>query len=153
MYNEKKEEKWEFKRIEKYVERESSLLNKIGNPCQQFIEDKEYDTIIKDEKDSNNNSYSEYLMACLGYRHKDNGGENNRCLCEFVAKVKDKKVHQLIEEGVLPKDNIYKFLFLSIYQVRCNLFHGNKYMDGERDKRLVKEGATILKTFLNKWMD
>lgn len=38
-------------------------------------------------------------------------------------------------------------LFNAIYQVRCNLFHGNKaldYNDGSRDKNLVKQGGDVI---------
>lgn len=40
-------------------------------------------------------------------------------------------------------------LFESIYQVRCNLFHGNKSLNDERDKRLVAQGAEVIIGILN----
>ena len=43
--------------------------------------------------------------------------------------------------------NIQK-LFLNIYYVRCNLYHGSKAMDCGRDIALVKESAKVLEKFL-----
>lgn len=43
-------------------------------------------------------------------------------------------------------------LFLSIYQVRCNLFHGSKTMGSDRDNKLVEDGANLLGNFLEKWI-
>ena len=40
-------------------------------------------------------------------------------------------------------------LFLNIYQVRCNLFHGSKAMESSRDKNLVKESNIVLKHLLD----
>jgi len=39
-------------------------------------------------------------------------------------------------------------LFLRVYQVRCNLFHGEKNRGKPRDVKLVAESALILKAFL-----
>ena len=44
-------------------------------------------------------------------------------------------------------------LFLNIYQIRCNLYHGSKEMRGLRDKALVKEAADVLELFLNYVVD
>lgn len=44
--------------------------------------------------------------------------------------------------------NVQK-LFLNIYYVRCNLYHGSKAMYSDRDKALVKESAKVLKYFLD----
>lgn len=44
--------------------------------------------------------------------------------------------------------NIQK-LFLNIYYIRCNLYHGSKAMHSDRDKALVKESAAVLEYFLN----
>lgn len=39
-------------------------------------------------------------------------------------------------------------LLLSIYQVRCNLFHGSKRLYLDRDKRLVESSANIMEKYL-----
>ena len=41
-------------------------------------------------------------------------------------------------------------LFRAIYQVRCNLFHGNKSLGSERDTNLVKQGADVIIGILSK---
>ncbi|MBP5575753.1 MAG: hypothetical protein J6X67_03200 [Treponema sp.] len=47
-----------------------------------------------------------------------------------------------------PSKNVID-LFLNIYQVRCNLFHGSKAMETSRDKNLVKESNIVLKNLLD----
>lgn len=44
-------------------------------------------------------------------------------------------------------------IFLMIYQIRCNLFHGGKELYVDRNKKLVKEANEILKQFLEKYME
>ena len=46
-------------------------------------------------------------------------------------------------------DNIT--FFEAIYQVRCNLFHGNKLLSDERNQKLVEEGAAVILKVLNAW--
>ena len=43
-----------------------------------------------------------------------------------------------------------KSLFEAIYQVRCNLFHGNKALGDTRDQRLVGQGAGVIIAILTK---
>ncbi|QAT49557.1 hypothetical protein EQM14_07070 [Caproiciproducens sp. NJN-50] len=43
-------------------------------------------------------------------------------------------------------------LFLAIYQVRCNLFHGSKVMVSPRDQSLVADGAKVLEDFMKRWL-
>ena len=39
-------------------------------------------------------------------------------------------------------------LFLTIYQVRCNLFHGSKSLHIDRDIQLVRAASIILENYL-----
>ena len=41
-------------------------------------------------------------------------------------------------------------LFEAIYQVRCNLFHGNKCLGNPRDQRLAQQGADVIIRILAK---
>ena len=41
-------------------------------------------------------------------------------------------------------------LLLSVYQVRCNLFHGGKSPDDKRDLKLVESSAEIMNGYLEK---
>ena len=51
------------------------------------------------------------------------------------------------------KNNNPISIFMAIYQIRCNLFHGNKALEDSRNKQLVKEGAEILYKFLTKYIE
>ncbi len=39
-------------------------------------------------------------------------------------------------------------LLMSLYQVRCNLFHGSKCLHNDRDQRLVLASANILERYM-----
>lgn len=47
------------------------------------------------------------------------------------------------------RNNEVNELFLAIYQVRCNLFHGSKSLRNDRDMKLVENSAIILKNYLH----
>ena len=49
-------------------------------------------------------------------------------------------------EGLKKKD--YRCLLMTLYRVRCNLFHGSKSLLNERDQQLVRASAVILEGFL-----
>ena len=58
---------------------------------------------------------------------------------------------ELFEDIRYGRGNIGKratSLLLSIYQVRCNLFHGGKSPDNKRDLRLVESSAEIMNGYL-----
>ena len=44
-------------------------------------------------------------------------------------------------------------LFNAIYQVRCNLFHGDKLLGSDRDKRLAQQGADVIIKILSQMLD
>ena len=56
----------------------------------------------------------------------------------------------IIKKYILEEENQVIRLFLSIYQIRCNLFHGSKWMCSKRDTQLVKESADVLQDFLQR---
>jgi hypothetical protein len=43
-------------------------------------------------------------------------------------------------------------LILIIYQVRCNLFHGNKLFSSESDQIVVRTAANVLQQILSHWI-
>ena len=49
-------------------------------------------------------------------------------------------------QGLKKKD--YRCLLMTLYRVRCNLFHGSKSLLNERDQQLVRASAVILEGFL-----
>lgn len=50
----------------------------------------------------------------------------------------------LNQDVTYPVSNVRKGLFDAIYQVRCNLFHGNKCIGDPRDAKLVAQGSDVL---------
>ena len=48
------------------------------------------------------------------------------------------------------RDSDITSLFNAIYQVRCNLFHGNKFIGDLRDENLARQGAEVLIMLLSK---
>lgn len=50
------------------------------------------------------------------------------------------------------RNNDIVAIFMGIYQVRCNLFHGSK-KDYDRDKNLVVESCDLLEAFLSKYFE
>lgn len=59
------------------------------------------------------------------------------------------KVQHVHQESWPVEEGNYESLFKAIYQVRCNLFHGNKSLGDERDRQLVKQGAEVLIAILS----
>lgn len=59
----------------------------------------------------------------------------------------NKKSYKALEKNL--KEKNIETLILSVYQVRCNLFHGSKDMMNDRDHNLIKDGALILRIFLH----
>lgn len=44
-------------------------------------------------------------------------------------------------------------VFLRIFQIRNNLFHGSKDLNDKRDMPLIREANDVLKLFLNDYFD
>ena len=55
-----------------------------------------------------------------------------------------------LHDGLCNGDGLEKIqcLLLTIYQVRCNLFHGSKEPHDERDQKLVRSSATIMQGYM-----
>lgn len=79
----------------------------------------------------------------------------------IIKEVQEVRNGELIDnkyDNTIDIENIGDFqeidkLFMNIYQVRCNLFHGKKSMMMERDKGLVRESADVLQHFLNAYIN
>ena len=74
------------------------------------------------------------------------------CVAEYLnSPVMDERLGYKAKKWSTKKgDNIT--LFNAIYQVRCNLFHGNKLLSDERSQKLVREGADVILKVLNAFM-
>lgn len=46
----------------------------------------------------------------------------------------------------------FEALMLILYQVRCNLFHGNKLFSSESDQEVVMHAANVLESILGNWI-
>ena len=46
------------------------------------------------------------------------------------------------------KEHNVEALLMTLYQVRCNLFHGSKSLRVERDRELVRASANILEKYM-----
>lgn len=53
----------------------------------------------------------------------------------------------------LKRNNSIEALLLTIYQVRCNLFHGLKNIHRDRDIQLVRASAEIMEGYLKALLD
>lgn len=75
--------------------------------------------------------------------------EPTGCVSEYLnSPVIDERLgHNARKWSTKEGDNIT--LFKAIYQVRCNLFHGNKLLSDERNQKLVGEGAVVILKVLN----
>jgi hypothetical protein len=49
--------------------------------------------------------------------------------------------------------NDLKSVLQCVYQIRCNLFHGGKHREDDRDRQLSKSGFTIIAGLLNYTME
>ena len=67
----------------------------------------------------------------------------------FMEPVKDTRSGE-VKDYIKNESNLTIKLFLQIYQVRCNLFHGSKSMYLERNKELVTDSCIILEDFLKR---
>lgn len=64
--------------------------------------------------------------------------------CDVSEYQKSPVLDMRYAEKCYPVENKRTDLFSAIYQVRCNLFHGNKSLNDQRDRRLVEQGANVL---------
>lgn len=69
----------------------------------------------------------------------------NRECCKKTEKICKKRHDNLLSDN---EDEKISALFQTMYQVRCNLFHGGKSPSDDRDRELVQASAVILSGYL-----
>ncbi len=69
--------------------------------------------------------------------------DNTQDTAELAAKLKNPRNH---------KNARFEALVLILYQVRCNLFHGNKLFSSESDQEVVLHAANVLQMILGHWI-
>lgn len=113
---------------------------------------------LYNEKYSGKNSEVTAIRKFIKDIEKNNKFDLKISLSEDMEIYKKKVVNmknpnnQIFSQKNLQKGK-YEDLFVAIYQIRCNLFHGSKEMDCLRDDNLVKEATDILKLFLEKYLE
>lgn len=93
----------------------------------------------------------DYIARKIYERLERRNGEHDDVLynkCFSIAK----EFVGLCDYRSNPKKRI-RFLFLTIYRIRCNLFHGMKNPQPKRDFRLISDSADILEECLPALMD
>ena len=65
--------------------------------------------------------------------------------------VSEMRYNTKVDKQKLEKQDVFE-LFRSIYFIRCNLFHGDKEVYNERDKKLILEANNVLKYFLEEYL-
>lgn len=68
-----------------------------------------------------------------------------------IPKITNTRYHKVFNEKLPNKMRIINLL-LTIYQVRCNLFHGGKNPDGSRSLNLVKAASILLENYLSNFL-
>jgi len=68
---------------------------------------------------------------------------------EWKRNVRDPRNGKVKKYIIEENDKTIK-LFLLIYQIRCNLFHGSKWMISKRDNDLVRESVDVLQDLLQR---
>lgn len=121
--------------------------------------------VSKDAYDRFIYAYIAFNYLYEGIRQKDEG--ERACVARYAEeKCKEFKVNPFsvdVSEYKSPvgdmknrgkswavRDSDITSLFNAIYQVRCNLFHGNKCIGNLRDEKLAEQGAEVLIVLLSK---
>lgn len=124
---------------------------------------KEYKNVKRKDGKSRSNSEKEQINLLLDEAQKhirefrpyevlDADSEILKTPVKSVQNLRSGNTKEVISKEKLAQKDI-KELFHSVYTVRCNLFHGSKVLNEERDKKLVAECSTILEYFLTKYND
>lgn len=89
-----------------------------------------------------------YLLAVTDYLKFDPLTVHN--IDEYLAYPVVNMTPRASKKNPPQKVSDKRSLFAAIYQVRCNLFHGNKTLGDTRDQRLVAQGADVIIDILTK---
>lgn len=141
---------------------ETDEITRIKNYCDDHMEtlinlidfDAEYMNVFKDRPilswqgspnqfDWSSPNAEEYIANSLFRRYNRLSIKKLRAKCRYAA-----QDFININDNSKPVEERIKSLMISIYKVRCNLFHGMKTPDPGRDYDLVKNSADVLETCL-----
>lgn len=68
----------------------------------------------------------------------------------LINKIKINKDDPILNQNSLPSFDIISALFLKIYDIRCELFHGETDLQNLNKKQEIEESIIVLKSFLNR---
>ncbi len=75
---------------------------------------------------------------------------NNGNLTQIISKLKIKSSDKTLSTFILPPFEIMTALFMEVYDIRCNLFHGNADLSNFDNNKLIEEANVVLKGFLGR---
>jgi len=94
-----------------------------------------------ENKDGDEKAIAIELFKKMSNRRSDRDSVKKRCswIASDYIRIRDNSTRE---------DTRIISLFMTMYRVRCNLFHGMKRPNAERDYNLVRDSATILEECL-----
>ena len=75
---------------------------------------------------------------------------NNANLIQIISKLKIKSPDKTLTTFILPPFEIMTALFMEVYDIRCNLFHGNADLSDFDNNKLIEEANLVLRGFLER---
>lgn len=75
---------------------------------------------------------------------------NSGNLTQIISKLKIKSTDKSLTTFALPTFEIMTALFMEVYEIRCNLFHGSSDLSDFSNNKLIDEANIVLKGFLER---
>lgn len=72
---------------------------------------------------------------------------------KLIAQLKINENDTILSTFKLPSFEVISDLFMAIYDIRCNLFHGNANLSDFDNNKLIDEANVVLKCFLEKFLN
>lgn len=113
-----------------------------------------YSNFPGDDERSKIESFLNHYYSCIEANTDFNNPIYKPFFCKEVIDMKyknsywSKKNFQTLINPHQPMKDRINALFMTMYQVRCNLFHGQKNPESSRDRELVESTAIILEHYI-----
>lgn len=69
---------------------------------------------------------------------------------QIIFKLKIESTDEYLSTFKLPSFDVMAALFMEVYDIRCNLFHGNTDLSNSESNKLIDEANIVLKGFLER---
>lgn len=96
---------------------------------------------------SNYNPFAELNVCHQNAKHITKSGE-----IELIRRVREKQIDFDFDYSKKSSAEAVKALFLEIYEVRCDIFHGSADISDYETRELLEESNTVLKRFLDLYL-